>query len=67
MKKEELKKGMKVWCWWKSRNLYYTGKIINKAPSAFNDFKGETVYVFEDICGAVTHLNEKDLNGLERK
>lgn len=55
MKKEELKKNVRVWCWWKSRYLYYTGQIINRE------------YEFEDICGAKTMIEEKCLSRLEVK
>lgn len=67
MKKEQLEKNLKVWCWWKSRFIYYTGKIINKVPSAFNNFEGELVYVFEDISGVIIHINEEELKKLEIK
>lgn len=26
---KELKKGTRVWCWWKSRYLYYQGMQLN--------------------------------------
>lgn len=55
MMKSELKKNIKVWCWWKSRNLYYTGQIIN----------GE--YKFVDICDCVTMINEEQLTKLKIK
>lgn len=54
MKTNELKKRMKVWCWWKSRFLYYTGIVIN------GDYK------FVDINGAITMIIEKDLEHLEK-
>ena len=53
MTKNELKKNVKVWCWWKSRILYYTGQIIN----------GQ--YKFVDVCDAVTMINKEDLEKLE--
>ena len=53
MTKNELRKNMKVWCWWKSRSLYYTGQII----------RGQ--YKFIDICDAITMIDEKDLEKLE--
>lgn len=53
MKKNELKKGLKVWCWWKSRHLYYTGQVI----------RGE--YKFVDIMDAITMISEDDLAKLE--
>ncbi len=55
MKKEELKKGTKVWCWWMSRYLYYTGQII----------RGQ--YKFVDICDAIAMIPEEDLQKLEIK
>lgn len=53
MKKTELKKNVKVWCWWKSRYLYFTGRVI----------QGE--YEFRDICDAVTMVTEAQLEKLE--
>ena len=53
MSKNELKKNIKVWCWWKSRHLYYVGKI------------GEDKYKFVDICDAITIISEEDLKKLE--
>ena len=53
MTREELKKGMKVWCWWKSKNLYYTGQIVNGK------------YKFVDICDAITMVSEEQLEKLK--
>jgi hypothetical protein len=53
MKKAELQENIKVWCWWKSRYLYYTGRVINGK------------YKFVDVCDAITMIEEKSLEGLE--
>lgn len=53
MSKNELKKNIKVWCWWKSRSLYYTGRIINNE------------YEFVDICDCITMISEESLKKLE--
>jgi hypothetical protein len=53
MTKNELRKNTKVWCWWKSRVLYFTGEMIN----------GQ--YKFIDICDAVVMVTEDDLKDLE--
>lgn len=55
MKKTELKKNIKVWCWWKSRSLYYTGRVINGK------------YEFVDICDAITMITEEQLAKLQIK
>ncbi|MCD8308864.1 MAG: hypothetical protein LUD19_03335 [Clostridia bacterium] len=53
MTKQELKKHTKVWCWWKSRSLYFTGRVINGK------------YEFVDICDAITMVTEEELADLE--
>lgn len=55
MAKEQLKKGAKVWCWWKSRYLWYTGQIVNGR------------HKFVDACDAITMVNEEHLSELEFK
>ena len=55
MKKSELKKNMKVWCWWKSRYLYFTGRMV----------RGQ--YEFRDIDDAITLVTEADLEQLKIK
>lgn len=46
---QEPKKGAKAWCWWKSRSLYYTGRIINNK------------YEFRDDIGAITMVSKEEL------
>jgi len=53
---ETLEKNMKVWCWWKSRNLYFTGRIIKG---------GE--YEFVDEIGAITMLQREEVSKLQIK
>lgn len=53
MEKKDLKKGAKVWCWWMSRLLWYTGRTINGK------------YEFTDICDAITMISEPQLRELE--
>ena len=55
MKKSELKKNVRVWCWWKSRYLYYEGKQLNG------------YYKFVDITGDIFWFLEKGLEDLEIK
>lgn len=55
MRETALRKGAKVWCWWLSRFLWYTGKIIN----------GE--YKFVDICDAITLIDRSRLSELEAR
>ena len=55
MKASELKKGTKVWCWWLSRTLYYTGKM----------HRG-TEYTFEDVIGAQFDFNDEQVAKLKR-
>lgn len=59
MTKNELKSRVKVWCWWKSRYLYYTGFEFTHKPS------GVHYYRFRDICGAITDVTDSDLGSLE--
>jgi hypothetical protein len=55
MRKQDLRKNVKAWCWWKSRNLYFTGRVINGN------------YEFTDINGAITMIDEGQLASLEAK
>lgn len=55
MKANELKKNDRVWCWWMSRYLYYTG------------VKRNNTYVFEDIADVTVILTEDDIKKLERR
>ena len=55
MKAEELKKGTKVWCWWKSRYLWFSGVVR------------DGVYEFRDVCDVVVRVAEEDLGNLERR
>ena len=57
MTRDGLKKGARVWCSWKSRYLYYTGREITRA--------GVHYYVFEDITDAVTEITDSQLGKLE--
>lgn len=50
---EKPKKGAKAWCWWKSRNLYYTGWVINGK------------YEFKDDIGAITMVTPEELKKLQ--
>ena len=56
----ELKKGMKLWCWWQSRYLWYTGR-------SFEIESGERVFVFEDVADAQVRVSEADLDELKRR
>ena len=55
MTKGNLKKNVRVWCWWKSRYLYYTGIQKNN------------IFVFEDIAGEAIMINKESLKNLEVK
>lgn len=55
MRKDELFTGVKVWCWWKSRYLYYTGTVS----------RGK--YKFVDDLDAITMIAEKDLMKLAKR
>lgn len=67
MTKNELKKGVKVWCWWKSRYLYYTGYEGNETGYNLKtkDYTPRHYYKFEDICGATTIIYDEQLEKLE--
>lgn len=64
---KELKKGCKVWCWWKSRYLYYSG--IEGYEQGYNlktkDYTPRHYYKFNDICDAETRIYDEDLEKLE--
>ena len=53
-----MKKNEKFWCWWLSRTLYFTGRVVNR---------GEKLYIFEDISGIVSEIREESLKGLEKR
>lgn len=55
MKVNELKRGMKVWCWWASRNLYF--KCQNTVTG---------LYVFEDICDVRFEFTADQVEKLRR-
>jgi hypothetical protein len=57
MTKQELRKGAKAWCWWKSRMIYYTGREVTRG--------GVHYYIFEDICDAITEITDEQLSKLE--
>lgn len=67
MKASEIKKGIRVWCWWKSRALYYTGR--EDYEKGYNiktkDYTPRHYYAFEDICGAATRIYDEDVEKLE--
>lgn len=67
MTKEEIKNNVKVWCWWKSRNLYYTGYegYEQGYNVATKDYTPRHYYRFEDICGAITRIYDEDVEKLE--
>lgn len=48
MKKEELKPGMKVWCWWLHRNLWYQDKGIRMKKYGFIDADDCLILIDED-------------------
>lgn len=53
MKKSDLKKGMKVWCWWRSRYLWFTGVVRHGA------------FEFRDAGDAIIVIAEENLKNLE--
>lgn len=59
MTKQELRKGAKAWCWWKSRTLYYTGREVTRG--------GIHYYIFEDICDAITEITDEQMEALRTK
>ena len=62
MKKSELKKDVKVWCWWKSRTLYYTGKVVRERYQ-FKVVRER--YQFVDASGLLAMIDEEQLKELE--
>lgn len=52
MKTTKLIKNTRIWCWWKSRFLYFTGTQINGK------------YKFVDIADVVIWLTEKEVTQL---
>lgn len=69
MTKQELTKGAKAWCWWKSRYLYFTGREINRKELDARTGTYPTVhyYEFEDVCGAITMITDAALEKLETR
>lgn len=67
MEKKELKKGIKVWCWWKSRTLRYTGYEGNETGynTLTKDYTPRHYYRFVDEIGAITIIYDEDLAKLE--
>lgn len=69
MLKEELKKGTRVWCWWKSRYMYFSG--TEGTETGYNiktkDYTPRHYYNFDDICGASTKIYDEELEELEIK
>lgn len=61
MTKNELTKGKRTWCWWKSRYLFFTGR------TGADPITKEKTFRFEDICGAITDITEKQLTKLEAR
>ena len=66
MKKNEIKKGMKVWCWWKSRWLYYTGYegMETGYNTEIKDYTPRHYCKFRDIDGAITRVYDRELEQL---
>ena len=56
MRKQELRSGMRVWCLWLSRYLYYNGRAYNAKD-----------YEFVDIADCVVTLSESQLKDLVKK
>lgn len=56
MTAKDLKPGVRVWCWWKSRYMWYVGKAHNGKD-----------YKFTDIADAVFYMNAEQVGKLEKK
>lgn len=56
MKKQELKPGMKVWCWWLNCYLWYNGKAFNAKH-----------FEFVDAGDCMVYLSEAQVKDLERR
>lgn len=69
MTKQELTKGAKAWCWWKSRTLYFTGREIDRKELDTKTGTYHTVhyYEFRDICDAITMITDASLAKLEKR
>ena len=52
MTKDQLYPHVKVWCWWHSRWLWYTGRMTTGG------------YEFKDICDVVVTIPENSLKDL---
>lgn len=67
VKAEALKKGDRVWCWWLSRDLYYSG--IEFDEHGYNietrDYTPRHVYKFRDESGAEFRLTAEQVSKLE--
>jgi len=55
MRETELRKGTKFWCWWMSRFLWSTGKLVNGK------------FEFADICDEIILIDESQLCKLEAR
>ncbi len=69
MTKQELTKGTRAWCWWKSRTLYFTGLEYDKMITDRKTGTREKVhfYKFRDICDAITMITDDQLTKLEKR
>lgn len=73
MKAEDLKRGERYWCWWKSRYLYFlrsyskVATLLDEVPAGVALGQQFTVYSFEDVDGARTTLNEEQVAKLRKE
>lgn len=69
MKKTELKKNARCWCWWKSRYLFFTG--YEGAERGYNqdtkDYTPRHYYRFEDAAGAEIRIYDAQLAQLRKE
>lgn len=69
MTKQELTKGTRAWCGWKSRTIEFTGREWDR--KGYNprtgDYTPEHQYEFRDICGAITMITDDQLTKLEKR
>jgi hypothetical protein len=47
----KLENGMRYWCWWMNRYIWYRGKIGDQ-------------FMFEDVVGVNIRLKQKDIERL---
>lgn len=59
MTQAQLKKGTRVWCWWMSRLLLFTGKTSEKRGFEFEDFGDQIIWIPADKINDLEYRAER--------